>query len=70
MRTHMTEDQAKKKWCPMQKDRLKDEDGMMLPRYACIASECMWWEFSDQFMTMRDGKCIPCGRCKVPGGVA
>ena len=74
MRPYMTEDEAKRRWCPMQKDRLKDEDGVMLPRYACIASGCLWWGWLERRGADLDNG-VPnpyldkkLGRCEAPGG--
>lgn len=38
----VTEDEAKKLWCPMLNERHpQGEDHVYIPR--CVASKCMWW---------------------------
>jgi hypothetical protein len=44
----MTEEEAKKKWCPMVRhgDSARNRtynEGAMLQAFACIASDCMMW---------------------------
>jgi len=56
MRPYMTEDEAKRRWCPMVRDYdagggsasnscwSEEHPDSRNPRYSrCCASECMWW---------------------------
>ena len=49
----MTEDEAKKKWCPMVRDGIEPMgntagDENRIPDWSlCIASDCMMWRWSE-----------------------
>lgn len=47
----MTEEEAKKKWCPMARLSIMDQpiDGTPQPKERCIASRCMMWQ--EQYST-------------------
>lgn len=44
----MTEDKARKKWCPrLHRDvHMKYSNGVLRERFQCIASECMAWRYT------------------------
>lgn len=68
MRPYMTEDEAKKKWCPMFPDDLRGTDSD-----TCIGSLCMWWGHDVRIHGLginNQGEIVvdkAKGRCEAPG---
>lgn len=76
----MTEDEAKKKWCPMVRDVRASNGAMEIGSGFCKASECMMWRDNlDRVLTGRDiivtdgnkrnivKETVPSGYCGLAG---
>jgi hypothetical protein len=55
----LTEDEAKKKWCPLARDNRSEDDESVVD---CLASGCMFWRWSHQ-----DTNGMPTGFCGGAG---
>jgi hypothetical protein len=56
----MTEEEAKKKWCPYGKRQQLIND----PFHCCIGSDCMMWRVSHY---IGSNKMVPVGYCGLAG---
>lgn len=77
MRPYMTEDEAKRRWCPMVRIHVAEGDSDGVTREftnrpgkegrhsCCIGSGCTWWGWEELPAGELSGTY---GRCEAPGG--
>lgn len=69
----MTENEAKKKWCPMSRTGMmfatnRSENGCINGVDHCIASDCMMWKWETLYVIMpASGQIAENGRSKTNG---
>jgi hypothetical protein len=79
MRPYMTEEDARKKWCPMVRvgdtgdflpERVKRDLQNGTRIVCCIGSRCMWWGTADDLAEVDRRGTHQLGRCEGTGGAA